>query len=83
MAAPSDALPLAYARPMARGAAAPEASEHDLACRWVPFEEVVAMCRDGRITDALTLIAIGWVAQDRAAGRRAAGSPAPDAPVAG
>lgn len=48
------------------GPAAPEASEHDLACRWVPFPEVVAMCRDGRITDALTLIAIGWVALDRA-----------------
>lgn len=47
-----------------------EASEQDLACRWVPFREVVAMCRDGRITDSLTLIAIGWVALDRAGGAR-------------
>lgn len=44
-----------------------EASEGDLAVRWVPFDEVHAMCRDGRITDALSIIAVGWVAADRAA----------------
>jgi 8-oxo-dGTP pyrophosphatase MutT (NUDIX family) len=44
-----------------------EASEGDLAVRWVPFDEVVRMCRDGRITDALSIIAVGWAAADRAA----------------
>jgi 8-oxo-dGTP pyrophosphatase MutT (NUDIX family) len=43
-----------------------EASEGDLALRWEPFADVLAMCRDGRITDALTIIAIGWLALDRA-----------------
>lgn len=57
---------LFLATDLAHGADAREASEHDLACRWVPFPEVVAMCRDGRITDGLTLIAIGWAALDRA-----------------
>lgn len=44
-----------------------EASEGDLAVRWVPFDEVQAMCRDGRITDALSIIAMGWAAAERAA----------------
>lgn len=46
-----------------------EASEGDLAVRWEPFEEVVRMCRDGRITDAMSIIAVGWAAADRAAAR--------------
>ena len=46
-----------------------EASEGDLACRWVPFDEVLAMCRDGRITDGMTIIAMAWAAMDRATGR--------------
>lgn len=45
-----------------------EASEGDLAVRWVPFEEVVAMCRDGRITDGLSIIAMSWAAMDRLTG---------------
>jgi 8-oxo-dGTP pyrophosphatase MutT (NUDIX family) len=45
-----------------------EASEGDLAVRWEPFEEVVAMCRDGRITDAMSIIAIGWAAATRGSG---------------
>ena len=28
-----------------------EASEGDLAVRWEPFDEVLRMCRDGRITE--------------------------------
>lgn len=43
-----------------------EASEGDLEVRWEPFEEVVAMCRDGRITDAMTIIAMGWAVAGRA-----------------
>ncbi len=47
-----------------------EASEGDLALRWEPFDEVLAMCRDGRITDAMSIIAIAWAAMDRSAARR-------------
>lgn len=46
-----------------------DASEGDLAVRWVPFDEVVAMCRDGRITDGMSIIAMAWAAMDRARGR--------------
>jgi 8-oxo-dGTP pyrophosphatase MutT (NUDIX family) len=45
-----------------------DASEGDLAVRWEPFDEVAAMCRDGRITDAMSIIAMGWAATDRAGG---------------
>jgi len=45
-----------------------EASEGDLACRWVPFSEVLAMCRDGRITDGMSIIAMAWAAMDRVTG---------------
>lgn len=34
--------------------------------RWVPFDEAVAMIRDGRITDAMTVAAIQWLALERA-----------------
>ncbi len=44
-----------------------DASEDDLAVRWEPFADVVAMCRDGRITDAMSIIAVTWAALDRAA----------------
>lgn len=47
--------------------AAPEATEV-LAVRWVPFEEAVAMTLDGRITDALAVIALQRVALERARG---------------
>jgi 8-oxo-dGTP pyrophosphatase MutT (NUDIX family) len=46
------------------GDAAPDGTE-DLRLRHVPFEEVVAMIRDGRITDAMTVAAIQWVALAR------------------
>ena len=43
--------------------------------RWVPFDEVLAMTLDGRITDAMSVVAIQRVALERAArrprGRRA------------
>jgi 8-oxo-dGTP pyrophosphatase MutT (NUDIX family) len=56
---------LYLATDLAHGDQQLEASEGDLAVRWEPFDEVLAMCRDGRITDALTIIAIGWLAHDR------------------
>ncbi len=39
------------------GPASPEGTE-DLASRWVPFAEALAMTLDGRITDAISIIAI-------------------------
>ncbi len=35
-----------------------DASEADMVLRWVPLEEAVAMCGDGRITEAGTLAAV-------------------------
>jgi 8-oxo-dGTP pyrophosphatase MutT (NUDIX family) len=49
---------------LAQGEAAPEATE-ELALRWVPFEEALAMTLDGRITDAIAIIGIGRVALER------------------
>jgi 8-oxo-dGTP pyrophosphatase MutT (NUDIX family) len=48
------------------GLATPEGTEA-LEIRWLPFDEVVAMTLDGRITDALTVLAVQRVALDRAA----------------
>ncbi len=50
---------------LTRGAAAPEATE-ELALRWVPFEEALAMTLDGRITDAIAVMGIQRVALGRA-----------------
>lgn len=50
------------------GPAAPEPTE-SLSLRWVPFDEAVAMTRDGRITDAISVAAILRVALDRATDR--------------
>jgi 8-oxo-dGTP pyrophosphatase MutT (NUDIX family) len=47
-----------------QGAAAPEPTE-SIAIRWVPFGEAVAMTRDGRVTDAMSVAAIQRVALDR------------------
>lgn len=47
------------------GQAAPEPSE-DLAVRWLPFAEALAMTTDGRITDAITIIGLQRLALDRA-----------------
>jgi 8-oxo-dGTP pyrophosphatase MutT (NUDIX family) len=42
------------------GDARPDGTE-DLRLRHVPFDEVVAMILDGRITDAMTVAAVQWV----------------------
>jgi 8-oxo-dGDP phosphatase len=47
------------------GEATPEPTE-SLTLRWVAFDEAVAMTRDGRITDAMSVAAILHVALDRA-----------------
>jgi 8-oxo-dGTP pyrophosphatase MutT (NUDIX family) len=54
------------------GAAEPEGTER-LQVRWVPFAEALAMTFDGRITDALSVVALQRVALMR----RPAGSPRP------
>ena len=46
---------------LSSGVASPEGTE-DIAVRWLPFAEVLAMTLDGRITDAMTLIAVGRLA---------------------
>ena len=50
---------------LSQGTAAPEPTE-DLAVRWVPFDEALAMTFDGRITDAVSIIGIQRVALLRA-----------------
>jgi 8-oxo-dGTP pyrophosphatase MutT (NUDIX family) len=52
---------------LVQGDAAPEPTE-SLEVRWVPFEEVLAMTTDGRITDAMTVVAIQRLALERAGG---------------
>lgn len=49
---------------LTHGEAEPDPTEA-LEVRWLPFDEVLAMTLDGRITDALTVIAIQRVALDR------------------
>ena len=49
---------------LTHGEAHPEPTE-SLQVRWVPFEEALAMTLDGRIQDALTVVAIQRVALDR------------------
>ncbi|MET9778813.1 NUDIX hydrolase [Streptomyces sp. NPDC006367] len=44
-----------------------DASEADMELRWVALEEAVAMCSDGRITEAGTLAAVLLTAQRTAA----------------
>ena len=55
---------LFVARDLRAGRAAPEGTE-ELVLRWVPFDEAVAMCADGRITDAMTILALQRLALDR------------------
>jgi 8-oxo-dGTP pyrophosphatase MutT (NUDIX family) len=50
------------------GEASPEPTE-SISLRWVPFDEAVAMVRDGRITDVMSVAAILRVALDRGSGR--------------
>ena len=60
---------------LSHGEADPDGTE-SLAVHWVPFDEVLAMALDGRITDAMTILAV-----QRAAIARLTG-PDPDQPGA-
>jgi ADP-ribose pyrophosphatase len=63
----SDELAVLYlATGLTAGEATPDGTEA-LDIRWLPFGEVLQMTLDGRITDALTVIAIQRAALDRAA----------------
>lgn len=54
----SDELAILFlATGLTHGIAAPEGTEA-LEVRWLPFEEVLAMTLDGRITDAMTVVAV-------------------------
>ncbi len=53
------------ARATSHGVPAPEPTE-DLAIRWLPFEDALAMASDGRITDAMTIMGLQRIALDRA-----------------
>jgi 8-oxo-dGTP pyrophosphatase MutT (NUDIX family) len=53
---------------LTHGIATPEATE-DLEVQWLPFEAVLEMTLDGRITDAMTVIAVERYALLRARGR--------------
>ncbi len=46
----------------------PDATE-ELEVRWLPFDAVLEMTLDGRITDAMTVIAVERLALLRAVGR--------------
>ena len=46
------------------GPASPEGTE-ELQSQWVPFDEALAMTLDGRISDALSMLAIQREALDR------------------
>jgi 8-oxo-dGTP pyrophosphatase MutT (NUDIX family) len=52
---------------LTHGVATPEGTE-SLAVRWVPFDEVLAMTMDGRITDAMTILAVHRAALARLTG---------------
>jgi 8-oxo-dGTP pyrophosphatase MutT (NUDIX family) len=56
------------ARARAHGTASPEPTE-DLAVRWVPFPEVLAMIDRRELTDAMSILALQAVALERVAGR--------------
>jgi len=56
---------LYVATDLRHGEAAPEPTE-SIELRWVPFEDVLAMTVDGRITDAMSVVAIQRLALERA-----------------
>ncbi|MFE3901126.1 NUDIX domain-containing protein [Streptomyces sp. NPDC059153] len=58
---------LYLARGLSIGEHRRDASEADMELRWVALEEAVAMCGDGRITEAGTLAAVLLTAQRTAA----------------
>jgi 8-oxo-dGTP pyrophosphatase MutT (NUDIX family) len=55
------------ARAHRHGSAAPDPTE-ELAIRWVPFDEAMAMIAEGGISDAMTIMALQHLALERAAG---------------
>jgi len=50
---------------LSHGPTALESTESDLTLDWVSFDEAVSMVMDGRITDAMSVVAIQRVALDR------------------
>jgi len=52
---------------LTHGLATPDGTE-SLAIRWVPFDEVLAMTMDGRVTDAMTILAVHRAALARMTG---------------
>jgi len=65
----SDELAVLFvATGLTEGAATPDGTE-DLQRRWVPFADALAMTLDGRITDAMTVVAIERLALLRALAR--------------
>ena len=65
----SDELAVLYlATGLTAGPATPEGTEA-LAIRWLPFAEALAMTLDGRITDAMSLVALQRLALLRATGQ--------------
>ncbi len=54
---------------LSEGAAELDGTE-DVTLRWEPFDEALAMTLDGRITDALSILALQRVALERVAARR-------------
>ncbi len=63
---------LFLATDLTHGQAEPDPTEA-LQVRWVPFDEALAMTLDGRITDAMSVVAIQRVALDRLTRLPAAG----------
>lgn len=62
----SDELAVLFvATELSHGDATPDGTEQ-LAIRWLPFAEVLAMTLDGRITDAMTVVAVERLALLRA-----------------
>ena len=55
------------ARAIGHGTATPDPTE-DLATRWVPFDEALAMIQRGEITDAITMLGLHRLALERRAG---------------
>jgi 8-oxo-dGTP pyrophosphatase MutT (NUDIX family) len=64
---------LFLAMDLTTGEATPDGTEA-LAVRWLPFADVLEMTLDGRITDALTVLAVQRVALDRGAVTRPEGT---------
>jgi 8-oxo-dGTP pyrophosphatase MutT (NUDIX family) len=56
------------ARALRHGQPDPDPTE-ELTIRWMPFDEAMAMIADGRITDALTIMALQRIALDRLSNR--------------